>query len=67
VQRIDAGTRVCIDVPVGFIFLPEIPQQLDEYRVFENVGVIACVKGVSVAEHGGIQGLVRARTVGSDR
>ena len=52
IKRISAGTGVCVDHPEGFVLLPEVAQQGDQYRVLEHIGVIPGVEGVAVAEHG---------------
>jgi hypothetical protein len=40
-----------VDIPVGLVLLAEVAQELQHDGVFQNVGVIACMKGVAVAEH----------------
>jgi hypothetical protein len=40
-----------VDIPKRFIFLRVIRQSLHQHKVFEYVGVIASVKGVTVAKH----------------
>jgi hypothetical protein len=41
-----------IDVSDGFIFLCHVLANLQQCHVLEHIGVIACVKGVAVTEHG---------------
>jgi len=43
---------VGVYVPIGFVFLVVVVEDGVEREVFEHVGVIACVVGVAVAEHG---------------
>jgi carbonic anhydrase/acetyltransferase-like protein (isoleucine patch superfamily) len=52
VQRIAARTGVRVDVPVGFVLLVQVLEQFDQYEVLEDIGRVAGVKGVTVAEHG---------------
>jgi len=50
-QVVDASTRVGVHHPEGFFLLGHVVEQLDQYHVFEHVGVIAGVKSVSITEH----------------
>jgi hypothetical protein len=43
---------VGIDIPERLVLLGKVLQQLHDDRVFQHVCVVACVKGVSVTEHG---------------
>jgi len=43
---------VGVYIPIGFVFLVVVVEDGVEREVFEHVGVIACVVGVAVAEHG---------------
>ena len=40
-----------IDVPERFFLLPEILRQLNENEVFEDIGMIAGMKGVAITQH----------------
>ena len=51
IQRIGTGPRMRIDIPERFFFLPEILSQLNENEVFEDVGVVAGMKGVAITQH----------------
>lgn len=53
-ERIDACACVRIDVPVRLVFFVQVAQQLDDDGVLEHVRVVACVKTVTITEHGGL-------------
>ena len=51
-QVVQTRTGVGVDVPIGFVFAVEVIQHQPKDKMFEHVGMVAGVKGVSVAEHG---------------
>ena len=51
IEQVAAGTGVAIDDPVRLFLLVQVIQQLQQDAVFENIGVVAGVKGVAVAQH----------------
>ena len=40
-----------VDDPERFVLLPQIAAQLDEHKMLQHIGVIAGMKGVTVAQH----------------
>ena len=52
VERIKPGTGMGVDIPERLVLLRKITRQLDQHQMFENVGVITGVKGVTITEHG---------------
>ena len=52
VEAIAACACMGVDVPVGFVLLVEVTQYLYQDKVFEDVGVVAGMKGVAITEHG---------------
>ena len=53
VERITPPARMRVDVVPGLVLAIEVVEQFEQYEVLENVGVIAGVEGVTVAEHVG--------------
>ena len=53
-ERVAAGPGVGVDQPVGLVLFAHVAQDLREHEVLEDVGMVACVEGVSVGEHGGV-------------
>ena len=51
-QVVQTRTGVGVDVPIGVVFAVEVIQHQPKDKMFEHVGMVAGVKGVSVAEHG---------------
>ena len=51
-QLIHAHAGVGVDVGERFVFLRHVLANVQERHVLEYVGVVACMKGVAVAEHG---------------
>jgi hypothetical protein len=45
-----------VDDGIRGLFLIEVIEQLQEYSVFQHIGVIARVKSVTVTKHGGMRG-----------
>jgi len=54
-QLVHAYACVGVDVGDGLVFLRHVLANLHEGHVLEHIGVVACVKGVAVAEHGVFQ------------
>ena len=52
-ERITPPARMRVDVVPGLVLAIEVVEQFEQYEVLENVGVIAGVEGVTVAEHVG--------------
>src|SRR3546814_10876889 len=52
-QVIKTCTGMRIDDPVRIVLAVVVIQAMDEYGVLQNIGVVAGVKGVSIAEQDG--------------
>jgi hypothetical protein len=48
---VGAGPSMGVNDPKALVFLSHVPQQLDQNEVFENIGVVAGMEGVTVGEH----------------
>ncbi len=53
VEAVAAGAGMGVDHPVGLVLLVEVVEHCQQYRVLEDVGVVAGVENVAVTEHGG--------------
>ncbi|SOY85540.1 protein of unknown function [Cupriavidus taiwanensis] len=51
VQRIKAGAGMGVDVPERLVLLRQVREQLHHNGVLEDIGVIAGMEGVTIAEH----------------
>lgn len=51
VECVTSGSGMGVDVPVRGVFLVQVADELNEEYVFQYVGMVAGVKGMTVAEH----------------
>jgi hypothetical protein len=52
-----------VDIPVGFIFLIKVRQNLRLNIVLQHIGMVACVKSVAVAQHNNLFSLKFLKTL----
>ena len=51
VQRVASGAGMGVDIPVRRGFTVEVIEHLNQHHMLENIGMVAGVVGVAIAEH----------------
>ncbi|GLC96080.1 hypothetical protein Tamer19_54890 [Cupriavidus sp. TA19] len=51
-ERIEPGAGVGVDIPERLVLLRKVLEQLHDDGMFEDIGMVAGMEGVTIAEHG---------------